>query len=169
MIIDYTTWSGPDLEKELAAIQSEIDRREKSVDATVVRELNINGITTMDFIVIYYKEEKRTHFSFYIEYNNDIHDINEGGYTGERNKKGRAMFYPWWPTASSGTENAALAFVPMGFLEMCENLYEYGGSDEEAFAMLQESGFTNIIQATLEDCRNAEYSEVYKAWKLTNP
>ena len=108
--------------------------------------IKINGITTSDFVVDYadwvippgHKEFRPT-FAFFIKHKKKKYCIYND-YNYENPQK-------WWPTHKRWEDdvvNGAMAFIPRGFYEVCENTYEYDGTTEEAIEKLKLSGFKTI-------------------------
>ena len=143
----YTLEELEDLYRE---VWDELGRRSIERETISIKTLCINGITTKDFVVRYADydcspddPEFRPTFSFLIK----------------RGKKEYCIYYDfnqekpqkWWPTKRQGLrledENAAFDFIPSGFCEASENIYEYSGTTEEAIECLKNRGFTDIQNA----------------------
>lgn len=170
----FKMWPDADLEKACNQIEQILNHREEVKKAKQISELNINGITVKDFVVIYaplHEDDIEPIFSFYLVHDGKLHDLTEDA--GVWDKKHNFKFHSWWPTVNDEDEsdqlyNAAFKFIPSGFLERCENCYEYGKGVKEAIEVLKKHGFETIIESTLED--QGSYGDVYQKWlkKTTN-
>ncbi len=151
--MNYQEMSDTDLKKEYNLISEEVLRRDTLRDIDFAKSLVINGITCKDIAVIYGYElgdgEDPT-FSFYVKHDGKVYDIyyEHGTYDENHN----FHFHPWWPIkGNEGDEdwdrNGAFDFIPPGFVEACENMYEYHGTKEEAIAQLRKHGITDIKES----------------------
>jgi len=186
----YKMWPDSDLEKAHNQIEQVLQYRNSEKIAKEISELNINGITVKDFVVILgpLNEDEDPLFSFYIVYGGKIYDLIEDD--GKWNAKDVFEFHHWWPTVNEENEsaglgftsqnddgkrlyNAAFKFIPPGFSECCENCYEYGSDFKKGIEVLKKHGFTTIIEASLEDQGNYQevydnYQKIHNAWIKKN-
>ena len=136
--INIKTLSDKELSEMMDLLDAELARRTGASRVLEIRNLNINGITTKDFVVEYadYEAEfprpDRPTYSFYIKRGKKLHCI----YYGFNNQS-------WWPTGDA-RENAASEFIPHYFVEASENSYEFDGAPEIAIECLKQHGFTTI-------------------------
>ena len=113
-----------------------------------VRLLNINNITTKDFVVYIGdmqgakkgEEYYEMGFMFYIKHDKKEYCI-DSDYNDEKPKK-------WWPVEQddSGNYNGAKDFIPNKLSESCENYYTFNEkiTEEEAIKYLKKCGFTKF-------------------------
>lgn len=179
----YRMWPDADLEKAHSQIEEIIEYRNSEKIAKEISELNVNGITAKDFVVIFgpLEEGDDSLFSFYIVHDGKLHDLTEDA--GTWGAKHVFKFHPWWPTVNEEDEsegygfmsqddgekrlyNAAFKFIPPGFSERCENCYEYGNSVKKGIEVLKKHGFSVIIEASADD--QGCYQEVYDCWVKKN-
>ena len=132
-----------------AELYAELKQRGADQELLKIQQLNINGITTKDFVVEYCDLHSapsapnyQPWFSFFIKRGKKKYDI----YYGYSEK------LKWWPTeieenliGETEEINAAYRFIPEGFSEAMENAYEYSyGTWQEAIECLKQHGFTTI-------------------------
>jgi len=176
----YVNWSDEELGKAERQIIDLLWHRRKIREMDKIRTLNINGITVKDFVVFYAPVEagSRPYFSFFIARDGKLYDIYYDTCDRYLNLSS-SPWYPWWPTVDGDGEpcspvgkaenevyNGAYSFIPSGFLEACENCYEYGIETDKAIETLKKHGFEVVIKATLEDQGN--YQEIYTEWLNEN-
>jgi len=156
----YQDWSTEELKKHSDLIWKVLSQREKKEGQKKQKELNINGITPKDILVIIsnnFPEEGKIRFSFYVVYDGKEYDVyydgqdRRAGKTEENSKENNWGYYPWWPVRQSDDEysdeysvNGALDFIPDGFSEGCENCYEFHGTKNQSIKYLNKCGIINI-------------------------
>lgn len=107
-----------------------------------IKNLNIKGFTAKDIKVIYdcqgerdRNNEKEYRFSFYIMKDGKDWDFYYG-----QSDEGAG---DWWPEPEDPIYQSPITeFIPSGFAEACENMYEYHGPLEEGVQLLKDCGFT---------------------------
>ena len=162
----YKEWTDVALKQATEQIDAVIYDRYQIRKMERVKSLNVHGITVKDFVVIYapWREETREpSFSFYIVRDNKIYDLRED--SGSWSPEDIYEYHPWWPilTDDDGTTyNGAYQFIPSGFIETCENCYEYSKDTQAALEVLKAHGFETLIEAKFED--QGCYDDVYKEW-----
>ena len=180
----FKIWPDADLEKAYNQIEQILNYRAVEKQAKDTSELNVNGITAKDFAVIYaplHEQDGNPVFSFYIVHDGKLYDLTEDA--GVWDEKHNFKFHSWWPIVNDEDEtdgygftsqnidgkklyNAAFKFIPSGFLEECENCYDYGKGVKKAIEVLKKHGFETIIEATYED--QGSFDDVYKEWLKKN-
>lgn len=107
-----------------------------------IKNLNIKGFTVKDIKVVWGCEgerdrngEKEYRYSFYIMKDGKDWDFYYG-----KSDQGAG---DWWPEGEDEYELSPIhQFIPDGFGEACENMYDFCGSHEEALELLNDCGFT---------------------------
>lgn len=105
-----------------------------------IRDLNINGITSKNFIIKYgdLVGIGKTQYSFYLIHNNKEYDI----YYDSRDENGKLL--DWWPVMVDDNEKSDIVFdfVPTEFSEDCENLYSFCNKNvKQVLEFLRKCGF----------------------------
>jgi hypothetical protein len=119
--------------RAIANVMDEVFHSDKKVNR--IQKLNIKGFTAKDIKVIYYKLYGGWRYSFYI-----MKDSKDWDFYYGKSDEGAG---DWWPEAKDEYDVSPIyQFIPNGFIEACENMYEYHGSHKEALELLKECGFT---------------------------
>lgn len=158
----YESLSTKDLKKEHELIYEIIQKRENENELKKQKKLNINDITAKDIAVRYTREmnEDDVRYSFYIKHERKLYDIYYEHSTYSLSADREQKFHPWWPIRpleNGETEyddwdhNGARDFIPIGFQETCENMYEYDGSISEVIKHLKNHGITDVKEFTYEE------------------
>lgn len=131
---------------ELRAIADTMDEifhgSDEDREVKRIQTLNIKGFTAKDIKVIYSCEgerdrngKKEYRFSFYIMKDGKDWDFYYG-----KSDDGAG---DWWPEPEDPIYLSPITeFIPSGFAEACENMYEYRGSLKEGIRLLKNCGFT---------------------------
>ena len=103
-----------------------------------IKSFNIDGFTSKDIKVIQRLEDKSLiRYSFYIIKDGKDWDFYYGNFDDNT--------IAWWPKYLNLDNNVYSGpindFVPVGFIEMCENSYEYNGCHGDVIKFLQACGF----------------------------
>jgi hypothetical protein len=126
--------------REIARVMDKIHHSSDDTELNRIAKLNVNGFTAKDIKVVYSKNSfcnNGLQFSFYLMKDGKDYDFyykldEEGELAGD-----------WWPENEDEFINSLQEFIPRGFAEACENLYEYrGGTEIEAIKCLKKYGFT---------------------------
>ena len=159
-MIDYNKWKTEDLVEERKRIELVLHGRLVQEAKEKKRLLNINGITPRDIVVTaqygysYAETNDEWVYSFQINHEGKLYDIYYDGWAKPASS-GEMVYYDWWPVTTEENfdewgqigdvgDNAAFAFVPNGFSESSENIYEFRGTHTKAKKRLKECGITDI-------------------------
>jgi hypothetical protein len=124
----------------IIGVMDKITEFDKEVNR--IKELEVKGFKVKDIKVIWScggkrdrKSDKEYTYSFYVMKDGKDWDFYYGG-----SDQGAG---DWWPEPTEeGYLSPLTNFIPTGFAEACENMYEYRRTKEEALNLLQECGFT---------------------------
>jgi hypothetical protein len=121
--------------REIARIMDEIGHGDKEVKR--IKDLVVKGFKAKDIKVIFYKtrEVDKYNYSFYLMKNGKEYDLY---YAMDKDGKEAGK---WWPKGEDMYSSPLTQFIPDGFAEACENIYEFMGKHEEALELFKECGF----------------------------
>ncbi len=104
-------------------------------DIKFLLQLNVGGFTHKDIKVIWSVDDGEYDYSFYLMKDGKSYDFYYG-----KSDQGAG---DWWPEPENEYYLSPICkFVPNGFVEACENMYEYRGTHEEALELFEELGYT---------------------------
>lgn len=125
--------------REIARVLDEVNHgtpQERELDR--IKKLNVKGFRAKDIKVLYFKmynDNENYNFSFYI-----MKDRKDWDFYYGKSSQGAG---DWWPDPEDELYLSPIHdFIPSGFAETCENVYEYCGTNEEAIETLKKCGFT---------------------------
>lgn len=135
--------SGKFCSDELREIAKAMDKifKETKYDVNIkrIQNLEIGEFKSKDIKVVYYnmykEDSNKFQFSFFV-----IKDGKEYDFYYGKSDQGAG---DWWPENDDedGFFSPLHEFIPSGFSELCENMYEYRGSNETALDVLRLCGF----------------------------
>lgn len=149
----YQDWSDEELKKHSELMWKVLSERRKESDQKKQRELNINGITAKDILVIGFRNlhcDGGTTYSFRIVHDGKEYDIYYDGieHDADEDLDCNWGYYSWWPVRKNRSDryeaNGARDFIPDDFSEESENSYSFDGTENQATKYLKKHGITNI-------------------------
>jgi hypothetical protein len=120
--------------RSIADVMDEVFHGSREVNR--IQKLKIFGFIAKDIKVTYFTRYGGWRYSFYIMKDGKDWDFYYG-----KSDQGAG---DWWPDSKDEYDVSPIhQFIPSGFAESCENMYEYHkGSHKEALELLKDCGFT---------------------------
>lgn len=141
MKIDLKKYTDDELGALMNSISEELERREVDENIIEIRNKKLAGKYGVENIRVYYGK-------FYDE------DRDNYSFVFVDGKKEYDFYYNMPPEVVLKDDEdwyqVMGEFIPDGFCEASENMYEYKGTTEEAIAQLKKYGIVNIIEKDWE-------------------